>query len=133
MNDGLAGDGSGQGIAVSRNNHVYVAPNGAFIHRHLDPTSSVNEDLPRVLRTVTSAPNPARDHVFLNVALESAGRVTVNIISYAGVRVLAPYQQDLSAGDHSLHFNTTNMPSGMYAWTMTAGGEVRTGTFTVIR
>lgn len=133
QNDGLTGGDGGQGIVASNQNHVFVAPNGDFVYRHLDPANSVNEHLPNVVRTVSTSPNPATDVVRIAVELEQSRDVTIELLSVSGAQVVEPYRAHLYAGRHSVAFPTGNLPSGMYAWTMTAGSDIRTGTITIVR
>ncbi|RPI69646.1 MAG: exo-alpha-sialidase [Ignavibacteriae bacterium] len=130
-NDGLPGDASGQDIVVTNNNHVFVAPTGAFIHRHLDPTMSVKEDIASILQNTTAYPNPARDEVFITVDLASDAAVNIDLTSIGGMQAVTPYHAMHGAGQHTISFNTSHLAPGLYAWTMSAGGEVKRGTVVV--
>jgi hypothetical protein len=130
-NDGLPGDASGQDIVVTNNNHVFVAPTGAFIYRHLDPTMSVNEGISTILHNTTAYPNPARDEVFITVDLASDAVVNIDLTSIGGMQAVTPYHAMHGAGQHTISFNTSHLSPGLYAWTMSAGGEVKRGTVVV--
>ncbi len=131
-NEGLPGDGSGSGIAVTNDGHVFVAPTGAAVYRHMS-TVSVEESTPHVVRNVTLAPNPARDRAFVSVDLEHDAMVQIQLVSSQGVVVTEPMQELLSAGQHTVSFPTSGLASGAYIWVVRSGADVRTGTLTIVR
>lgn len=131
QNDGLPGDGSGQDIAVTSRNHVFVAPNGAPIHRHIDPTTSVNDELPAVVRETAAYPNPVRDQVFINFDLATDALVRIDVMSVGGEQVATSYVERHGVGRHTVSFPTTTLAPGLYVWSVTTGGEVKHGRFVV--
>lgn len=131
QNDGMPGDGSGQDIIATSRNHVFVAPNGSFIHRHIDPTTSVDENIPSIVRETSAFPNPVRDQVFVNVDLAADAFVRIDVMSVGGEQVVPSYQSTMSAGQHTVSFMTSSLAPGMYMWTLTTGGQMQRGTFVI--
>ena len=131
-NDGLPGSGSGNGITVTKNDDVFVAPTGAAVHRHL-LTTSVSEAAPSIVRNVALAPNPARDQVVVTVDMEVSGPVSVELFSSQGNSVVEPFSNVLNAGPHTLSMSTASLSNGMYYWVVRSGQEVRTGKVCILR
>jgi photosystem II stability/assembly factor-like uncharacterized protein len=130
-NDGLPGDGSGQGIVVTSGDHVFIAPNGEFIHRHLS-ISSV-DDLPSVVKVAGLSPNPARDRIFIKVELTETSTVVIDLVNMNGDLVSTPYRATMGSGPHTIELSLSDLSSGLYAWRMVAGASQQSGTFHVIR
>ena len=131
-NEGLPGDGSGSGVAVTKDGHVFVAPTGASVHRHM-ATVSVEEATPHVVRNVKLAPNPTRDRIFVTVDLDHDAMVQIELVSSQGVVVAQPMQRMMSAGQHTVTFPTNGLSSGAYVWVVRSGADVRTGTLHIVR
>lgn len=131
-NESLPGDGSGNGVTVTKDGHVFVAPTGASVYRHLSAVS-VDEMMPHVVRTVSLAPNPARDRTFVTIDLDHEAMVRIELISSHGVSVSEPFSQMMTAGRHTVSFPTSGLASGSYVWVVRSGADVRNGTLNVVR
>jgi hypothetical protein len=128
-NEGMPNNGSGAGVCVTPVGHVFAAPVG-FVHKHLNPAASV-EDIPEVLQTSPAYPNPATDYVSIPVTLAQPALVTVRLANATGAEPIAPYQQHLASGPHTITLHTESLAPGMYVWMMTSDGAIRTGTIVV--
>ncbi len=132
-NEGLPGDGSCAAAVGTVGNHFYVAPYGDFIHHHLDPSTSVNETIPGVVRVENASPNPAADRFSIPMTLDRPMDVTVRLVNANGMEVVEPFTSTLGAGTHRVSFSTAGLVSGMYSYRMQVGGLVRTGSVAVVR
>jgi hypothetical protein len=128
-NDGMPGNGSAASVIVTNRNHAFAAPLGEFVHRHLDPTLSVEEtfDIQRSL----IAPQPA--HAYVNVPVISTvdAALTAQLYNIAGAEVMPAMQQHVAAGSHTLTLQTDGLPSGVYIYCVSGAGMAKTGTITV--
>ncbi len=132
MRDGLPGDGSVAGVAVSFDNNVYVAPIGEPVHHHI-VTTSVDERVPFVVRTGL-APNPSTDRVGVTLTSEVSTLCTVDLLSITGERVIGGYTIHLTPGaEQRLWLSTSELPTGVYMVRATSGSGVTLSTLVVAR
>ncbi|MCX6139779.1 MAG: T9SS type A sorting domain-containing protein [Candidatus Kapabacteria bacterium] len=133
VTDGLIGDGSSSGIVVTKDNHVFVAPIGDPVYRHLDPTSVDEETLPRIIRTDV-APNPANERVGVSFFMEETTPVIVDLINVAGERVIEGHQMSAAAGmENKVWLSTSLLPQGVYTLRVVSRGSVTTKNVVIAR
>ena len=90
-------------------------------------TTGVNVGHGSVL-VANSAPNPFRNNVRFDFALPQAGKVTVEVYSANGRLVETLANGDMSAGQHSITWNSVNkVPSGVYFYKVFSNGRQGTG------
>ncbi|HYE58535.1 MAG TPA: T9SS type A sorting domain-containing protein, partial [Rhodothermales bacterium] len=77
-------------------------------------------------------PNPVQAAATLHLALPEAGPVQAEVFDVLGRRVLA-LEEARTEGEQVLALDAAFLPAGLYVWRVTAGGQVRTGTFTRLR
>jgi hypothetical protein len=70
-------------------------------------------------------PNPASSDATISFALPEgyAGAVKLELFDIAGRKVAVPFDDRLSAGEHSISVDTANMASGVYLYRLTAGDD----------
>ncbi|TND08785.1 MAG: putative aminopeptidase [Bacteroidetes bacterium] len=69
-------------------------------------------------------PNPANGITEIDFSLINAvDNVTLNIYEVSGKLVSSVSQNNVGAGTHAIKFNASEMPAGMYYYTLTAGGN----------
>jgi len=123
VSSGISGDGASTGIVVTKDNHVFVAPSGEPIYRHLDP-SSVSESAASMIHTQVM-PNPASDRITLTVVVDVASTVYVDLLNIAGQRVIDGYSASLTPGESNrVSLSTTALPQGVYTMRAYANGSV---------
>jgi hypothetical protein len=64
-------------------------------------------------------PNPVRDLVLLDIRLQEAAKLTLRITDVTG-RLVYTEQIELQAGAHTIHRDFSDLPSGIYAITLTS-------------
>lgn len=128
QNDGFDGGGSGYAIAVGPTGHVYVAPAGGPVYRHLNPAAGVHEATSVVLNAGEAYPNPADELMSVNIEINTAGVVHLELADVQGRQVVEPLQLLLDAGYHTVGMQTANLSPGMYIWRIISASKVETGT-----
>jgi hypothetical protein len=78
-----------------------------------------------VLGPLTAAPNPFNPRTRLAFQLAEPGPARLVIHDIRGAVVSELLGQDLDAGSHTLHFDGTALPSGMYFARLESGGQVQ--------
>ncbi len=133
VKDGLAGDGACSGVVVTKDNHVFIAPTGDPVHRHLDPASSVEETMPFTVRTGIM-PNPASDRVSVTVETDVPSNVVVDLLNVAGERVIDGHTAFVTPGaSQRISLVTQGIPQGVYTLRAVANGNVTMQTVVIAR
>ena len=94
--------------------------------------------LPARLEVRPAFPNPFNPATNLTFSLVRDSHVRVRIFDAAGQKVRSLLDNRLGAGNHSLTWRGDNdrgraMPSGVYFWRITAGGEMNQGKLVLVR
>ncbi|HEY6627249.1 MAG TPA: T9SS type A sorting domain-containing protein, partial [Ignavibacteriaceae bacterium] len=71
-------------------------------------------------------PNPFNPTTTINYSLKTAGEVTLKVYDMLGTEVANLVYERLEAGNYSVEFNASDLPSGMYVYRITAGNFVDT-------
>lgn len=88
--------------------------------------------LPDDLRVDGPFPNPTAGTARLTFSLKTPGPVVVQLFDVRG-RLRSQYESWHAAGAQELVLQTGHLPSGVYAYRVTAGAQHRTGLLTVLR
>lgn len=75
----------------------------------------VEPALPAPVLALSVHPNPARGFSLLRLDVPEAGRVKVSVFDALGRRVAVLHDGPLAAGSHTLRFEASDLPSGVYA------------------
>lgn len=78
-------------------------------------------------------PNPFNPTTKIDYTLPTSGFVTLRIYNLLGQLVATPVSDKQTAGTHSLSFDASNYPSGIYFYRITAGTFVSTKKMTLIK
>lgn len=76
------------------------------------------------LSNLSVFPVPSMSDVTLDFSLESAARVSVQLMNMAGQQTRQLLDAKLSAGEQRLTWSMADLPSGLYALRITVGGQV---------
>jgi photosystem II stability/assembly factor-like uncharacterized protein len=121
-------DGSANGVVVTKDNHVFVAPKGTFVHRHLDPSSNV-EEIQDVV-SIDARPNPVIDHATLVLNGIVNSTVAVHVYSLSGVSVLPSLElAGVVGASVNITLNTEALVPGTYTIVAHTGGRTVTKMF----
>ncbi len=96
------------------------------------PTNAEEGDIPTELTLANVGPNPTSGALRVRYGLPASSEVAVEVFDVQGRRV-AQHAASPAAGWHTMEVPTGPLATGVYALRVTAGGEVRTQTFTVVR
>jgi hypothetical protein len=80
-----------------------------------------NQEVSEVASSSVVFPNPASQHAFLSVDLDSPQKVKVELFDLSGrcIKILSNYQ--LPAGHHQLELGLEGVDSGLYTLVVTKG------------
>jgi len=106
-----------------------------FINWHVTcPTcnlivSTTNVNNTAAISSINAVPNPANNQASIVFSLAQASDVSVSLTNVVG-QVVAT-QEIANTSNGRATFNTTNLPSGVYVYTISANGEKATGRIVV--
>ena len=90
----------------------------------IDPTTDIkNEILPSISKLEQNYPNPFNPNTTINFSLASSSWVTLKVYNIIGQEISFLFNGRASAGDHSVNFNASSQPSGIYIYKLTAAGR----------
>jgi len=79
-----------------------------------------------IAKDVNVSPNPATEFANVEVNLNSASKVEVNVYDVMGKLVLANNYGQQTSGNHTYKINTSSLPAGVYVFNVKAGGSQTT-------
>ncbi|WP_282038140.1 sialate O-acetylesterase [Saccharicrinis aurantiacus] len=66
-------------------------------------------------------PNPATNHTNITFSLSELANTTLKVFNVHGIEIATLVNQTLEAGKHSVNFNTSSLPAGVYFYTLKNG------------
>ncbi|MCA9784925.1 MAG: T9SS type A sorting domain-containing protein [Candidatus Cloacimonetes bacterium] len=84
------------------------------------------EDLPGAFSLGTAFPNPFNPSTTIRFSLSTTDRVTLTVFNLAGERVATLANEILARGAHDVPFDASALSSGVYIYTIEAGGVTAT-------
>ncbi len=100
-----------------------------------EDTSSelISSDVPQSLELSQNYPNPFNPSTRIDFALPEASQVTLSVYNMLGQQVATLEDGFLSAGQHSISFDASDLSSGIYLYRLQAGDQVMTRTLTLVK
>lgn len=78
-------------------------------------------------------PNPFNPSTSISYSLPQTGHVTLNVYDMLGRTVAILINDKIAAGQHSVRFDASKLPSGMYFYRLQAGDFVQTRQMTLVK
>jgi photosystem II stability/assembly factor-like uncharacterized protein len=120
------------GITFSDSSNGWlIAHQGLF---HLSAPSSVSALVLSRDPTVTSYPEPFRTASMIEYTLPTASKVSLDVFNISGAVMASPLRSvSQVAGKHSVLFDGSMLPAGVYTYTLQAGQSRVSGKFTHVK
>lgn len=83
--------------------------------------SNDQSNIPKKLELADNYPNPFNPETKIQFGLPKDGAVKLQIFNIRGQVVATPFEGNLPAGSHTINFNASALPSGVYFYKITAG------------
>ena len=97
----------------------------------LSKTNDIAEDTPKNNSLIY--PNPFSQSITIEYTLENATNVTINIYNSSG-QLVSEIDEGLKiSGKHSALFDTVDLPSGAYFYSIKSGENVESGKMQLIK
>jgi Secretion system C-terminal sorting domain len=84
------------------------------------------KELPAKFRLAQNYPNPFNPQTTIRYELPKSGRVRIDVFNLLGQKVTSLLNKTMPAGYHSVIFDATALPSGMYFYALQAGSYRKT-------
>ncbi len=98
-----------------------------------EPTSGEVVDVPAELQLDQNFPNPFNPTTNITFALPQSSHVTLEVFNLLGQHVETLVNGNRSEGNHTIHFDASNLTSGTYIYRLQAGDMVQTRNMTLIK
>jgi len=82
---------------------------------------------------IRNYPNPVTSMTTIQYSLPSSCQVTLKLFDIEGNEIKTLVNKNQSAGKHDVHFNSQNLPAGIYYYRLSAGVVNSTGQMTIIK
>ena len=84
-------------------------------------SSEPGMELPSALKLHQNMPNPFNPSTRIDFEIPASGRVQVTLFDLLGRQINTLVDSSLPAGTHSIDFDASGLPSGIYLYTLTTG------------
>ncbi|MEX1275409.1 MAG: PQQ-dependent sugar dehydrogenase, partial [Bacteroidota bacterium] len=112
-------------FGADRNNELYICSFDGKIYRFAaTPTGIQNEEaIPLTMELFQNHPNPFNPRTSLKFSLPTSTFVALRIFDALGRHVGTPLNEVRMAGEHSVAFDASDLPAGMYVCRLEAVGQ----------
>ena len=132
---------SGRGLAIQNDHKILLAGysiDGAKIARfNITSISSVEEttggEIPEIFVLEQNYPNPFNPSTKIVFSIPQAGEVKLEVFNLLGENVTTLVDEFLSAGNYEAQFNAASLSSGVYLYTLQAGGFLQSKKMILIK
>ena len=123
-------------IATNATGYIFVGGAGKGVFRSSQPTTSVDENMagiPTGIVLYQNYPNPFNPSTKISYSVSKAGFVSLVIYDVLGREVSRLIQENKPAGEYSVTWNASDVPSGVYFYRLTAGAYTETKKMLLMR
>jgi hypothetical protein len=122
-------------ITIDGKDNVYLSTEESVWRSNPDSVVSVAEipEVPTEYRLYQKYPNPFNPTTTIKYSVKEAGMVTLTVYDILGKEVTSLVNEIKSQGEYSVVFEGTKLSSGIYFYTMRAGGYVATNKFLLLK
>jgi hypothetical protein len=99
---------------------VFLDSIGLRLCYFIDGTSNKGNGIPNEFGISQNYPNPFNPKTIINYALPKAGKVVMKVYDILGKEVVSLVDGFKQAGNYSVEFDATDLPSGVYFYTLRA-------------
>jgi hypothetical protein len=99
----------------------------------LDPTDVAEGVVPPRFTIGANYPNPFRAATTMTFSLRDAAPVTLNVYDVTGRHVATLLEGPLQVGEHRHTWRASELPSGIYYYTLRVGSETQARKMTLVR
>jgi hypothetical protein len=100
----------------------WIGTQGGKIYRYIDDVG-INDpgEIPVKYELKQNYPNPFNPQTTINYSLAKTGYASIKIYNVLGLEICTLVNGIITAGNHSINFDGTNLPSGTYFYILRSG------------
>jgi choice-of-anchor B domain-containing protein len=98
---------------------------GLYVFKFVTPTTVVNEELPLSFSLNQNYPNPFNPSTSINFRIPESGLVTLKVFNIIGEEVAEIVNEFMDAGNYTLYFPASNLPTGIYLARLSSGQNIQ--------
>ncbi|MBD3234456.1 MAG: T9SS type A sorting domain-containing protein [candidate division Zixibacteria bacterium] len=99
----------------------------------LDGEWGAGSTLPSEVAVIGNYPNPFNATTTIRFELPESGRVNLEVYNIAGQRIATLANRNMSAGEHSIKWDASENPSGVYFYKLSIGDKVFSSRMTLVK
>lgn len=123
-------------LGVNSNGYIFAGTEGGGVFRSIQSTTSIDkfsESIPSRFMLEQNYPNPFNPRTTIEFYSPRKEEITIEVFDILGVKVKTLWKGKVSPGKHSLVFEASELPSGVYVYRLTAPGISLTKKLVVLR
>jgi photosystem II stability/assembly factor-like uncharacterized protein len=116
-------------FTFNSNGYLFSGTEGAGVFRSKESTTPVENDegvTPSEYALFQNYPNPFNPSTTIRYSIPNSEFVTLRVYDVLGIEVATLVNEDKSTGSYEIHFNATELSSGVYFYKLQAGNFVET-------
>ncbi|MDP8240184.1 MAG: T9SS type A sorting domain-containing protein [Candidatus Hatepunaea meridiana] len=98
-----------------------------------DVTDLPNPDIPKTFELSEAIPNPFNSTTRISYSLDSDAHITLSLFDLSGREVAKLVNRQMTSGKHSVSWDASDLPSGIYMCRLSAGSKVKTTKLALVR
>jgi hypothetical protein len=123
-------------LALSLDGHIYAGTSSSGVFRSKESVTSVQDPPPGFPASHAlhqNFPNPFNPTTTIRFSIPTAGDVSLKIFNLLGERVATLVSGNKDAGTHTVQWDATGQPSGVYFYRLQAGDFSETRRLVLIK
>lgn len=96
---------------------------GDELAKPVDPSQTINTVIEN---SISNFPNPFNPTTIINYSIKESGLVSIKIFDLLGQQIVELVNEEKEAGNYSISFNASHLPSGIYLYTINSSNFVQT-------
>jgi len=102
-------------------------------NNYLSVNDEVKAEMPHLYNLYQNYPNPFNQSTFIDYQLPASVFVTLKVFDVLGREIETLVNEYQNAGKHSMEFNASNLPSGVYFYRLQAGAFIESKKLMILK
>lgn len=111
-------------------NYLWAVGDSGIVIKYTSGITAIDDkylhQIPGKFKLYQNYPNPFNSSTIIKFELNTTENVTLKIYDILGVEVASLVKENKPSGKHSVKFNASNLPSGIYFYRITSGNFIAT-------